>query len=174
MMSPPMVLVSGPGRPPRTCSIRVSNHQRTFRVDARLLRRITRLLLVDLLQRNTFDLSLHLVGMPQITRLNEEFLQHRGPTDVIAFDYGGGTEGFEVQGEIFICLSVAAEHAKRFRSTWQSELARYVVHGILHLCGYDDTEPQARARMKRAENRALKQLAVLFSFAKLGGPSGAR
>jgi len=57
--------------------------------------------------------------------------------------------------------------AKRFRSTWQSEIVRYVVHGILHLLGHDDLKPALRRRMKREENRLVRRLSQKISFAQL-------
>jgi probable rRNA maturation factor len=113
-------------------------------------------LLRDLLGLQDFELDLHVVGAAEMTRLNETFLQHQGSTDVITFDHA--EPGEALHGEIFVCVDEALIQARRFRTTWQSELLRYVVHGVLHLCGYDDQEPAARRRMKRAENRWLREL----------------
>jgi probable rRNA maturation factor len=149
-------------------NLSVRNRQRTRPVDCRLVARVTRTLLRDLLQRNSFDLTIYLVGAPEITRLNEEFLQHRGPTDVITFDYGDTAAPELLSGEIFICLDEAAKQAGRFRTSWQREMLRYVVHGILHLCGYDDRTARARGRMKRQEDRLVKQLTERFQIQQLG------
>src|SRR5512146_1229077 len=65
----------------------LANRQRARRVDMRLLRQVIRTLLEQLLQLDRFALGVYLVGAPEITRLNETFLRHQGPTDVIAFDY---------------------------------------------------------------------------------------
>jgi len=73
-----------------------------------------------------------------------------------------------VHGELFVCLDEAVGQCRRFRALWQSELVRYVVHGILHLRGYDDRQPAARRRMKREEERLLTQLAERFPFRRLG------
>jgi probable rRNA maturation factor len=102
--------------------------------------------------------------------LNEQFLGHPGSTDVIAFDYEEETEGGGWCGEIFISVDDAVASAPRFRATWQLELARYLVHGMLHLRGYDDQEPAARREMKREENRLLKALSRRFDWSKLERP----
>ena len=73
----------------------------------------------------------------------------------------------EVHGEIFICIDEAVTQARRFRTTWPSELVRYLVHGILHLQGYDDLTPAARRKMKREENRLLQQLARHYLLQRL-------
>jgi len=57
--------------------------------------------------------------------------------------------------------------AKEFQSSWQAEVVRYVVHGVLHLLGYDDLKPALRRRMKREENRLMRLLAREFTFARL-------
>jgi probable rRNA maturation factor len=72
-----------------------------------------------------------------------------------------------LHGEIFICLDEALLQARRFRTTWPSELVRYVVHGVLHLCGYNDQNARQRRQMKRVENQLLRQLAGRHDFRTL-------
>jgi probable rRNA maturation factor len=131
------------------------------------LRRIVRATLLEDLQLNEYQLGVYLVGSDTITHLNESFLRHRGSTDVITFDYGGRLAA-SLAGEVFVCVDEAINQAPRFRSTWQAEIVRYVVHGILHLSGYNDGNPASRRRMKRAENKILHRLAARFNFALLG------
>jgi probable rRNA maturation factor len=61
----------------------------------------------------------------------------------------------------------AVFQAKQFGTSWQSELLRYVVHGVLHLRGHDDLKSELRRKMKRAENRLVRVLARRFSLAQL-------
>ena len=72
-----------------------------------------------------------------------------------------------LNGELFICLDDAVKQAREFHTTWQSELTRYVIHGLLHLCGHDDLKPPARHRMKREENRILEAIAKQFPVPRL-------
>ncbi len=152
----------------RRGSLIVRNHQRTRSVDLRLLRRIVRSLMLDVLHRDEFDLQVHIVAEEEITRLNEKYLRHGGSTDVIAFDYSESADPV-LRGEVFVCLLEAIRQAPRFHTTWQEELVRYVVHGILHLCGHDDQTPLLRRKMKQAENAALRELRTEYYFQKLGG-----
>lgn len=148
----------------------IRNRQKTRAVDARLLRRITRALLGELLQRSEADLGVFIVAAPEMTRLNETFLRHAGPTDVITFDYSETPTGSSppaLHGEIFVCVDEAVAQARRFRASWQAELVRYVVHGVLHLCGFDDTRPAARRAMKQAENRLLRKVVRRFALRNL-------
>lgn len=173
----------------RTLSLR--NRQRVRRVDTRLLRRLTLHVLERELNIHSFELAIHLVGAKEMARVNWGFLQHEGSTDVITFDHSspefrisaseiGVADGADepgtrnpkletsLHGELFICVDDAVKQAREFRTTWQSELARYVIHGLLHLCGHDDLKPVARRKMKREENRLVRLIAKEFTLSKLG------
>lgn len=150
--------------------LRVFNRQRTRAVNTRLLRRMVLDLLEDLIEIEDFDLTLDLVGAHAMADLNALHLNHEGPTDVITLDYGANQAAKvddELTGEIFICVEVAAEQARQFGVTWQEELARYVIHGILHLHGHDDCRAGDRRKMKREETRLLKELGRRFHLSKL-------
>ena len=153
---------------PRTGSVLIRNQSRAARIDLRLFRRITRTLLIEFLDREHFDLVIYLVGIPRITELNEAWLKHQGRTDVITFDYRDPAAPDTLAGELFICVDEAMAQARRFRTSWQSEIVRYVVHGILHLCGFDDQRPQDRKRMKRVEDRLLRMLGARYNLRKIG------
>jgi len=158
----------------------ISNRQRIKKINLRLLRHITRALLEEL-ELGRVELGITLVGAPEMTRLNETFLRHAGSTDVLAFNYGNagragsplpaaGAHGVPrpaLHGEIFICVNEALLQARRFSTGWQSEIVRYLVHGILHLLGFDDTNLRARRKMKLEENRLLRRLSHRFSLAQL-------
>jgi probable rRNA maturation factor len=148
-------------------SVTVHNRQRVRSVDTRFLRGVTRWLLNDVLQVQKFELTVCVVGPEEMTRLNETFLKHKGSTDVLAFDYSENTEPTSVLGEICVCAEEAVIQSARFRTDWRSELVRYVVHGTLHLLGYDDHGLAARRQMKRVENQALKRLAARFDLKQL-------
>jgi probable rRNA maturation factor len=158
----------------------ISNRQRAVRLNTRLLRNLTKTLLTELLSLEKFELAICILRAPEMAALNETFLQHEGSTDVITFNYAENSKPktqnakLAVHGEIFICIDDALAQAREFRTTWQSELARYVIHGVLHLRGYDDIRAADRRKMKREENRLLKETARLFALRKLGGDSRLR
>jgi probable rRNA maturation factor len=152
----------------------IQNRQKAVRVDTRHLRVITTTLLKEILELKTFNLAIHLVGAAEMARINKTYLNHEGSTDVITFDYAEASppdprpSTLSVHGEIFISTDDALTQARQFRTTWQSELARYIIHGILHLRGYDDLKPAPRRKMKREENRLLREVARRFPLSKLG------
>jgi probable rRNA maturation factor len=156
-------------------SLFIKNRQRAIPINVRYLRWLTRALLQDLLWVEDFDLAIYIIRSPAMAQLNESFLQHKGPTDVITFDYCAEPETQNpkpkifLHGELFVCIDEAVSQAKTFRTTWQSELVRYVIHGILHLRGHDDLTPTARRKMKREEDRLLKTITEAFPPSKLMG-----
>lgn len=158
-------------------SLAIANRQRTVSLNTRLLRRITETLLTKSLKLEDFDLSIILVRAPEMARINQTFLQHEGSTDVITFDYTDNSalaprpSTLSLHGELFICIDDALAQAREFQTSWQSELARYVIHGVLHLQGFDDIRPADRRKMKLEESRLLKEITRLFPLKELGrGP----
>ena len=91
----------------------------------------------------------------KILEVNRQYLQHDYYTDIITFDY---CEGNTLHGDIFISLDTVRSNAAEFGTTFDNELHRILIHGILHLCGQADKTPEARAEMTRKENHALTLL----------------
>jgi probable rRNA maturation factor len=147
--------------------LRFFNRQKARAISLAYLRRITVRLLDQVAHSDGYELGIHLVAAPEMTRLNETYLQHAGSTDVITFNYREGKKNGPVLGEIFVCIDDAIKQAKEFRTSWQSETVRYVVHGVLHLLGYDDLKPALRREMKREENRLLNSLSREFDLGRL-------
>jgi metalloprotein, YbeY family len=92
------------------------------------------------------------VNDEKILEINNEYLQHDYYTDVITFDYN---ENDVVNGDIVISLDTVRTNAEKFGKTFDDELHRVIIHGILHLCGLHDKAPGEREQMEKAENRAL-------------------
>ena len=86
--------------------------------------------------------------------INNEFLNHDTFTDIISFDYSLGKQ---IHGEIYISVERVAENAKRFRSEFNDELHRVMIHGILHYCGYKDKTETESEEMKHKEDEALNR-----------------
>lgn len=90
-----------------------------------------------------------------ILKINKEYLNHDYFTDIITFDY---TEDGVVSGDIFISLETVRSNALQFKTSYEEELNRVIIHGILHLCGIEDKTSQARKVMEASENEALSLL----------------
>jgi probable rRNA maturation factor len=161
------VSVRATASPPNASRVLVfNNRQRLRRIDLPLLKRLTRHVLEAELDCAQYELGFHLVDAAEMAQVNEQFLQHDGSTDVITFDHRESAAA-GLHGEVFICVADALEQASHFGTSWQSELARYVIHALLHLSGYDDMKPALRRVMKREENRLLRRIERAFDLSAL-------
>ena len=88
-------------------------------------------------------------------KLNVDFLGHDSLTDIISFDY---TVGKELHGDIFISVDRVKENANKFNVSFEEELNRVIVHGILHFCGFKDKSDDEKELMREKENEYLSEL----------------
>ena len=102
--------------------------------------------------RRVGEVGYMFVNDDKILEVNREYLGHDYYTDVITFDYD---EDDVVSGDIVISLDTVASNAHLFNKTYEDELYRVIIHGILHLCGINDKGPGEREIMEAAENKAL-------------------
>ena len=91
----------------------------------------------------------------ELLEINIEHLNHDTYTDIITFDY---TEDSMISGDIFISIDRVKENAVKFKTTFDNELHRVMIHGVLHLCGYKDKTKAQSELMRQKENTALKRL----------------
>jgi probable rRNA maturation factor len=90
--------------------------------------------------------SITMLDRRAMARLNATHLKHKGPTDVISFGFSRATPGDPVVGDIYICPAVGRANAVARREPVRRELARLVVHGVLHILGHDHPESDERER----------------------------
>jgi len=91
----------------------------------------------------------------KILEINNQYLQHDYYTDIITFDYSTPNT---ISGDIFISVETVASNAGKFETSFDEELHRVIIHGILHLCGFADQLPEQRKQMTLLENQALEIL----------------
>lgn len=119
------------------------------------------------------QISLAFVDNPTIHELNKRYLDHDEPTDVLSFPLSGpGAKSLD--GELVLGAEVALAEAGERGHDVQVELTLYVIHGLLHLCGYDDHENEDRAEMRRRERHYLQVLGLpdVTDQEEAGGSSG--
>ena len=102
--------------------------------------------------RKVGDLNYIFCNDDRILEVNKEFLGHDYYTDIITFDY---SEPGRVSGDMFISLDTVLSNSSKFHTSYEKELMRVIIHGVLHLCGINDKGPGERAVMEAAEERAL-------------------
>ena len=102
-------------------------------------------------------ISLALVTDDKIAEINKRFLDHDGPTDVITFPLSN-PKAKKLEGELVLGANVAQREAADRGHDVHTELCLYVIHGVLHLCGYDDRNAKDKAAMRKKEREYLKKL----------------
>lgn len=144
--------------PPRR-AVAIANRHSRLRVDRRAVARA-----IQVLDEHAAafrggcppgELSLVFLTDPALARLHADFLGDPATTDVITFE---GDHALRTAGEVCVSADTAAAFAKRHRRDFSTELTLYVVHGWLHLAGYDDLVPAKKRVMRRAEARAMELL----------------
>lgn len=116
-------------------------------------------------------LSVAVIGARAMSTLHERYLGRSGPTDVLSFDLGTDHGAGELDGEVIVCADVARRRAARrggLPRALRQELALYVTHGVLHLAGYDDDDPEQYARMHAREDALLATLGLGRVFSRGG------
>src|SRR5258708_11772854 len=103
------------------------------------------------------EISLAFVDNPTIHRLNQRYLSHDEPTDVLSFPLSEA-DARKLAGELVVGVEVAAKQAERRGHGVHAELALYVIHGLLHLCGYDDKSDAKAKEMRKRERHFLEVL----------------
>jgi probable rRNA maturation factor len=106
-----------------------------------------------------YEISLAFVDNETIHRLNKRYLDHDEPTDVLSFPLSEPNAG-KLAGELVVGVEVARAQATARGHDVQAELALYVIHGLLHLCGHDDKTDRAAVAMRERERHYLRQLGL--------------
>lgn len=116
------------------------------------------------LEGRNLRLSVHFCSDAAMCALHEEWLGDPSSTDVMSFpleaDAPGQVQGLGADGELVVCIDHARAQARVHGNPFENEVALYLVHGALHLLGYDDHEPSDLMRMKASEARTLERLGL--------------
>jgi rRNA maturation RNase YbeY len=137
-------------------------------LDKKLDKLIFHRLLLKLKKDLNFELDsllLNFVSSAEILKINKEFLNHNYSTDIITFNYSVKSLVFDA--EIYISLQDAEKNANKYRISLEQELLRLVIHGVLHLLGYNDISGKDRIVMKKMENMLVHK--YLFLSRKKSG-----
>jgi probable rRNA maturation factor len=139
--------------------LEILDEQDTLVVDLEKIRTICERILADH-QIHSGKINVVLVDSETIHRYNIDFLHHDYPTDVISFPIEDRRSEGYLEGEILVCSEVAKDRSAEFGWTAEEELLLYVVHGMLHLTGFDDTTPEQQAAMQEQERNFLAVLGL--------------
>jgi rRNA maturation RNase YbeY len=135
--------------------ISIEHDHPTLRLDESKIRPIAQRIISDN-KRTVSYLTIVLSEHAAVRNLNRQFLDRDRNTDVLAFPLGDDDgEERQVDGEVYIDLDTAFERAPEYDTTFEHEACRYIIHGILHLLGYDDVTPEGKQQMRALEDRYL-------------------
>lgn len=123
---------------------------KNIKIDKRLLHSLVSKLVKEL-GISIDSLNINFVDADYMLEINKQYLKHSYHTDIITFNYSGNNS--ELEGELFISISEAIANSLNYDVHLDSEIVRLVVHGILHLVGYDDKEAKEKRKMKKEEDR---------------------
>lgn len=118
---------------------------------------------ITLLELPVSALGIIFVDDPFLCRLHEQYLDDPAPTDIMTFDLSE-PDSEVIEAELYISMERARDQAKSFSVRLEEEIARLVIHGLLHLQGLDDREAEERRRMRSEENRILRQFQGRLNF----------
>ena len=106
-------------------------------------------------EKQLTTLNFILTSDEEVHRINKQYLQHDTYTDIITFPM---SEEDVIEGDIFVSIDRIKDNAKKLNVTFENELHRVLIHGVLHLIGYDDKTPELKKKMRKAEDDCLKNL----------------
>lgn len=104
---------------------------------------------------NILFLSISFISSPELRVVNKKYLKHDFDTDIITFNYSKITS--DVDGEILISLDEAKRNARKFNVTYDKEIFRLIIHGMLHLLNFDDMDASSKKIMKKEENKLINK-----------------
>jgi len=137
--------------------LRIFSSYKKYKINKLVIHKLVNVLTNDL-DFIVESLPINFISSDQIITINKEYLNHNYSTDIITFNYSGSKKNLD--GEIFISIDDAKINAKAYNNSLKEELLRLVIHGILHLLGYDDIKKSDFKKMKELENSLLNKYKI--------------
>ena len=146
----------------------VINQNKKYKINKAFVKKIVFGILKCLKKNKGAELEFVFLDDKAIRGLNRRFKGKNSATDVLSFGLDGPEFGIEkFFGEIFISLDAARRNSKIFKTKFEDEICRYVIHGILHLFGFNDETPPEKRRMAKKEDDILKRLCAKEDLSKV-------
>lgn len=143
--------------------VNISDQQSALKISAAQVRKIAEQVIVQ--EGQTCDeVNIYFVDSPTISSLHKEFFDDPSPTDCISFPIDGEENElipYRILGEVFVCPATAIKYAEKHQKDPYEETTLYIVHGLLHLMGYDDLNDEDRKIMRKTQTAHMKKLKKL-------------
>lgn len=138
--------------------VNIVNQQSALKISSVQVRRLVKGVLYEE-QADADEVSIYFVETPEICQLHAQFFHDPEPTDCISFPIDQqGTHPYCILGEVFVCPSTALSYTQTHHVDLSEELSLYIIHGLLHLLGYNDLSEKERRKMRLAEKRVMQSL----------------
>lgn len=139
--------------------IRYFNNDTCFELESKLTIKKWIKTVIEQNGKRCKDINIIFCSDPYLLEINKQFLGHDYYTDIITFDY---CEGKNISGELYISVDTVKANAVEYEQSFDTELYRVIIHGILHLLGWDDHSEEDIKEMRKAEDSALALLERIF------------
>ncbi len=126
-----------------------------FKIDKRKIHQIIKYL-ANYFEFEITNLEIHFINSQSILAINTEYLNHNYVTDIVTLDYSQNPK--EIDAELYISYEVANENALIYKNSLNVEIIRLIVHGVLHLQNYNDTDAISKKKMEKIENSLVNEL----------------
>jgi len=139
-------------------NIHVANRQKAIKISKTNVKKIVKEVIAYENQKCD-EVAIHFISIKEICMLHETFFNDPSQTDCISLPLDDPSEThYRMLGEVFVCPETAIQYATAHQIEPYQEITLYIVHGLLHLMGYDDIDKKDRALMRSAEQRHIKNL----------------
>lgn len=141
--------------------IYISNRQKTTKISKVKIKKIVKSV-IELENQTCDEVSVHFVTVKEICHLHQRFFNDPSQTDCISLPMDDPSDThYRILGEIFVCPETALQYAESHQCDSNDEITLYIIHGLLHLMGYDDINTNERLIMRKAEKRHMDHLKKL-------------
>lgn len=137
--------------------VNIIDQQSSLKIDVRQMQQITEHVILGEGQ-SCEEVNVYFVETETICELHEQFFQDPSPTDCISFPLDDEESPYRILGEVFVCPATAIAYAAQHQVDCLEETILYLVHGLLHLMGYDDLTQKDRIQMTRAQTKHMETL----------------
>ncbi|KLO21029.1 rRNA maturation factor [Marinitoga sp. 1197] len=135
--------------------INIFDNQEIENIDIKKVENITKKVLLSEIGEGDYELNIVITDNETIKEYNEKYRNKIGPTDVLSFEYGVNED---IIGEIIISVEKIKEQAPEFNNTFEEEFFYILIHGILHICGYDHLKEEEKKKMFKIQDEYYKNL----------------
>ncbi|SHE52903.1 probable rRNA maturation factor [Marinitoga hydrogenitolerans DSM 16785] len=135
--------------------INIFNEQNIKHIDIKKVEEITKKVLNNEIGDSDYEINILITDNNTIKKYNEEYRKKNGPTDVLSFEYGLDEETI---GEIILSVKKIEEQAPKFGNSFEKEFFYILIHGILHICGYDHITENDKRKMFELQDKYFNDL----------------